>query len=753
MRESSQKSNAGGPALFTPETHPLAPFHPAESAPSPEQHVSRGVWTFTDAQFRPQFAKPWDTRPELRSTYGLVKFHPLPNVAALVALLALLKTLPDTCIMRGQFAGSGADTEVWPEGDEFGRAGKPKRRPGLARKSGEYWHDEANCLFRMDVDGHPVCDALTDLQAAWEPVLDLLPEPLSCAALVVSPSSKAGAPAHLVSDPHALRGHVLALLEEPLTLAEQATWAEAIRASVPQVDTGIYTPAGLLRTAAPDTAGYPDPLAGRRGPFVSWGTAERAALPASPPGVVAAPPRPAAAREEADPAVQALEEAGFVRGDAGPGKLNIRCPFEHGEGTETRTQYMKAHHDGRTRGAFKCLHSSCQDRPSDEFRTELWTRHGVNLTGVRFGLQPTPHLGAANEPTMAGAARYQPLDLAGLLARFGHQRYALEGVYPALGVGALAGGSGSGKTFLALDLLCAIADGRDWYGLRTSTAPCRLLALEGEAGLASRITAWQTHHGRQLPDAVRVVLGPFNFATDADVVDFAASLPLGGVVAIDTLAQGAAGLEENSATDMGLVVSAAKRISEATGGLVLLVHHFGKDQAKGMRGSSSLYAAMDGVIEMHRDGETDKRHWRIGKSKDGRDGGKYGFRLADVDIGVDDEGRRLPGCVAVPDQAALVAATPAPKPQGVNQSSVHLAVTDLLHREGAFDHANPSDPRKRVPFDAAVEAGAGALDLAKYPTAAKRRGVAKEAIARMVDCGLYVVADGALRLSTFAGVG
>jgi hypothetical protein len=69
----------------------------------------------------------------------------------------------------------------------------------------------------------------------------------------------------------------------------------------------------------------------------------------------------------------------------------------------------------------------------------------------------------------------------------------------------------------------------------------------------------------------------------------------------------------------------------------LLVHHTGKDKQKGMRGHSSMFAAMDAVIEVVRT-ENGNRMWRIGKAKDGEDGGENPFRLHVVELDTDEDG-------------------------------------------------------------------------------------------------------------------
>ena len=87
------------------------------------------------------------------------------------------------------------------------------------------------------------------------------------------------------------------------------------------------------------------------------------------------------------------------------------------------------------------------------------------------------------------------------------------------------------------------------------------------------------------------------------------------IIVIDTLNQSAAGCDENSNVDMSLIVSRAKIIADAIKGLVLLVHHTGKDASKGLRGHSSLNAALDVAIEVQAETVKTPRFFRITKSK------------------------------------------------------------------------------------------------------------------------------------------
>ena len=221
--------------------------------------------------------------------------------------------------------------------------------------------------------------------------------------------------------------------------------------------------------------------------------------------------------------------------------------------------------------------------------------------------------------------------------------WRVRGVLPAVGLAALFGPSASGKSFLAFDLAAAIAGGWRWFAHRVTPAPVVYAALEGEAGFKLRAQAWETHRGQRLPEGLRMMLQPFRLTDPQDVADLAAVVPPGAVVFIDTLNRAAPLADENSSRDMGEILEAAKRLQTATGGLVVLVHHSGKDASRGLRGHSSLFAAMDAAVEVSRDGE--RREWKVSKSKDGRDGAALPFGLEVLVLGTDEHGDTITSCV------------------------------------------------------------------------------------------------------------
>ena len=96
-----------------------------------------------------------------------------------------------------------------------------------------------------------------------------------------------------------------------------------------------------------------------------------------------------------------------------------------------------------------------------------------------------------------------------------------------------------------------------------------------------------------------------------------------------------------------LLKKAGAWVRTSPSGLVVLVHHTGKDATKGLRGHSSLFAALDAAVEVSRDG--DRREWKVAKAKDGQDGDAHPFKLHIETLGTDDYGDAVTSCVVVAD--------------------------------------------------------------------------------------------------------
>lgn len=292
-------------------------------------------------------------------------------------------------------------------------------------------------------------------------------------------------------------------------------------------------------------------------------------------------------------------------------------------------------------------------------------------------------------------------------------QWIIHGVLPAEGTGAVYGASGSGKSFLLIPMVVQLAEeGGYWFGHRVKGGRrIVVVVLEGEAGFRLRIEAWEKANGRPFPPSVHFVFQAFNLTNRLDVLALAVAIEDAGgadVVVIDTLNRAAPGTDENSSRDMGLIIEATKELQGMTGGLVLLVHHAGKDSSKGMRGHSSLHAALDVAIEVTR--SEDRREWIVAKSKDGTDGEAHPFRLEVVDLGEDEEGEPITSCVVVAAEPQDGRQRARPKlPKGGNQRIVYDALGPLFRDAHTFGKAGAPAVRPCIELEPAVLAIRGRL--------------------------------------------
>jgi hypothetical protein len=230
----------------------------------------------------------------------------------------------------------------------------------------------------------------------------------------------------------------------------------------------------------------------------------------------------------------------------------------------------------------------------------------------------------------------------------------IDGLFNSTGMAVMYGESGSGKTFVALDLACHIAAGMAWNGMTVESGVVVYVAAESPDSVQRRIWAWKKHHGvEHLPlVVVTASVDLLNGSTDKVVSLLRRIREEHGpvrLVVIDTLARAMTG-NENAPDDMGKFVAACGRIREACEGHTLIVHHCGKDAARGARGHSSLRAATDVELEVA------SGVVRVTKHRDEAGGRTFGFRLEPVELGENANGRVVTTCVAAacdpPDRAA-----------------------------------------------------------------------------------------------------
>jgi len=228
-------------------------------------------------------------------------------------------------------------------------------------------------------------------------------------------------------------------------------------------------------------------------------------------------------------------------------------------------------------------------------------------------------------------------------------RWIVKGIIPQADLVVVFGESGSGKSFIVTDLALSIARGVDWRGHKTRQGRVVYIAAEGGGGYRNRLRAYAHHHQADLAGIpFGIIHAAPNFLQKEDVKAVAKAIELAEgaeIIVVDTFAQVTPGANENAGEDMGLALKHARMIGDATGALVILVHHSGKDASKGARGWSGIRAAADAELEVIR--TPTGRFLRTTKQKDGDDGGEWGFTLNTVTVDIDEDGQPIDSCVVL----------------------------------------------------------------------------------------------------------
>lgn len=289
--------------------------------------------------------------------------------------------------------------------------------------------------------------------------------------------------------------------------------------------------------------------------------------------------------------------------------------------------------------------------------------------GARMIVIPTP--GDANDYAQSGADLLMLLVppksniITKLKAVFGNELGTdyeapdelIEGLLVMGSLTVTYGDSNSGKTFWALAMAAHIAMGRDFFGRKVDPGLVVYLASEAPGSIRSRMQAMKKFYNHDLADLAMVPI-PMNFHEgdgDAnDVIELVQAIselkgkPVRLIVG-DTLARMSAGANENSGEDMGPVMSRFDRVAQTTKAALHIIHHNGKDQAKGSRGWSGIRAHIDTEIEVaEKDGirsaSVTKQRELAGK------GEAIYFSLEVVEMGITKFGQPATTCVAVHDK-------------------------------------------------------------------------------------------------------
>lgn len=351
---------------------------------------------------------------------------------------------------------------------------------------------------------------------------------------------------------------------------------------------------------------------------------------------------------------------------------------------------------------------------------------------------------ADNSLKEISASRFQWLTASSSMTPVLNGNWLIKKVLPAEGLGVIFGRPGSGKTFSVMDIAMHVAAGISWRGRKVRQADVSYVSPEaGRLGI-NRVIGWSRHHGIAWPQGFRLSPAAINLCSSAEdaellIADIKANQPNCRLVVIDTLNRAMAGGDENSGEDMGRFVQLCDYIAKELRAFVLVVHHSGKDAAKGSRGHSSLLGAVSLELEVTKE-QGQPGTIKVTKMRDGEDGAEYGFDIDSVPLGHDEDGEEVTTGISIEADLEEVQATKAAEPKG----AVQRAIADAF-KQYVDDHGRPNPPGTGfaepgrvlvVDEEAFTEFSAGKL------VGAEKRKRARQAINGLVTKGYFIINGG-----------
>jgi len=280
--------------------------------------------------------------------------------------------------------------------------------------------------------------------------------------------------------------------------------------------------------------------------------------------------------------------------------------------------------------------------------------------------------------------------------------HLVRGLFPQIGTSCLFGVPGTGKSFVAFNVVLSVAAGIDVLGRKSLQGATVYLTTEGKTGLKARAIAWALARDLDIANLpIALVEEPMNLRDPqvvATLIDRIRRLEINsGVpcrfICVDTLSQCLFG-DENRQEDMAEFTGAMTRIANTLEAQVCVVHHSGKDKTKGARGSSVINGNFDTLLALDEGDCEGQLVLRTGKQKNDAKSSVC-ITLEKVECGVDGDGEPVSSLVVSDDSGGMVEAGNDNQPGGSSLSPVGAKVLAVLREAGA-DGLDALEWRKRA---------------------------------------------------------
>ena len=221
------------------------------------------------------------------------------------------------------------------------------------------------------------------------------------------------------------------------------------------------------------------------------------------------------------------------------------------------------------------------------------------------------------------------------------------------------GDSEAYKSFLAVDIACHIATGKDWRGKKVKQGIALYIAGEGGNGLRKRIKAWFEYYGEPIRN-IAVSTVPLALCDPANVVEFVAhtqqflkaTAMKPTFMVTDTLNTHFGDGDENNTADMTRFMAGLRTLRMATSATIFIPHHCGLAAKDRSRGSIVLHNGIDWEYRLERRPESQTTTLTCTKVKDHEKPELLSWNLETVPLSwADEEGQPLYSAVLIPNDS------------------------------------------------------------------------------------------------------
>jgi len=179
-------------------------------------------------------------------------------------------------------------------------------------------------------------------------------------------------------------------------------------------------------------------------------------------------------------------------------------------------------------------------------------------------------------------------------------KWLVDGMIEEDALSMLFGKSGSGKTFVTLDIALCVATGQDYHGRAVASGPVIFVAGEGHAGYARRVAAWKTAKDVDLDGVPFFKSNSTILLNDEDkgeplldeLREMAKEIGQPKLIVLDTLDRTIMG-DDSSGEDISLYLNVCDKLREEFNATVMIVQHVGHQHTERARGSTRLRGRMD----------------------------------------------------------------------------------------------------------------------------------------------------------------